>query len=124
MWGASWGVTLALAYAERFPERVSEMVLLSITMTRRADVRWLAHETGRYFPEEWARFRDGVPEAERDDLVAAYDRLLDGRDPAFGSGASYDWVAWEDAILSLEEGFVTPTRAGRTSGSRSRSLGS
>ena len=37
------------------------MVLLSITMTRRADFHWLAHETGRYFPEEWARFRDGVP---------------------------------------------------------------
>ena len=34
VWGASWGVTLALAYAERFPERVTEMILLSITMTR------------------------------------------------------------------------------------------
>ena len=51
VWGASWGVTLALAYAERFPERVTEMILLSITMTRRADVHWLAHETGRFFPE-------------------------------------------------------------------------
>ena len=83
VWGASWGVTLALAYAERFPERVTEMILLSITMTRRADVHWLAHETGRFFPEQWARFRDAVPEADRGDLVAAYDRLLNGTaDPA------------------------------------------
>jgi len=110
VWGASWGVTLALAYAERHPERVSEMVLLSITMTRRADVHWLAHDTGRFFPEEWARFRAGVPEAARDgDLVTAYDRLLNGdADPSVRLQAARDWVAWEDAMLSLEEGYVVP----------------
>jgi proline iminopeptidase len=110
VWGASWGVTLALAYAQRHPERVSEMVLLSITMTRRADVHWLAHDTGRFFPEEWARFRAGVPESARDgDLVAAYDRLLNGdADPSTRVQAARDWVAWEDAMLSLEEGYVVP----------------
>ncbi len=110
VWGASWGVTLALAYAERHPERVSEMVLLSITLTRRSDVHWLAHETGRYFPAEWARFRAGVPETDRDgDLVAAYDRLINhDTDPEVRRQAVRDWVAWEDAILSLEEGYVTP----------------
>src|SRR4029077_3588706 len=52
VWGASWGVTLALAYAERFPRRVSEMVLLSITMTRHSDIEWLTRTVGRYFPDE------------------------------------------------------------------------
>jgi proline iminopeptidase len=111
VWGGSWGVTLGLAYAERFPERVTEMILLSITNTRRSDVHWLAHETGRFFPEEWARFRDGVPEAERDgDLVAAYDRLLNGPgvNPERRLKAARDWVTWEDAMLSLEEGYVVP----------------
>jgi len=110
VWGASWGTTLALAYAERHPDRVTAMVLLSVGMTRRADVHWLAHETGRYFPQEWARFRDGVPPADRDgDLVAAYDRLINGLgDPAIRLRAVRHWVAWEDAILSLEEGYVTP----------------
>ncbi len=110
VWGGSWGVTLGLAYAERFPERVSEMVLLSITMTRRSDVRWFHIDVGRYFPEEWARFRAGVPESERDgNLVAAYDRLLNAHaDPAVRLQAARDWVAWEDAILSLEEGYVVP----------------
>ena len=103
--GRSWGVTLALAYAERFPGQVSELILLSITMTRRADVHWFAHETGRFLPAEWARFRAGVPVAERDDdLVAAYDRLLNrSADPAVRRRAARDWIAWEDAILSLEE---------------------
>ncbi len=110
IWGASWGVTLALAYAERHPDRVTAMILLSITRTRRSDVHWLAHEVGRYFPAEWARFRAGVPEAERDgDLVAAYDRLLNGdAEPSTRLQAARDWVAWEDAILSLEEGYVVP----------------
>lgn len=110
VWGGSWGVTLALAYAERHPERVSEMVLLSITMTRRADVRWLTHDVRRYFPEEWERFRAGVPAADRDgELAAAYDRLLNAHpDPKVRLKAARDWVAWEDAILSLEEGYAVP----------------
>lgn len=108
--GWSWGVTLALAYAQRYPNRVSEMILRSITLTRSSDVHWLAHETGRYFPEAWARFRAAVPEAERDtDLVAAYDRLLNANpDPEVRRKAAREWVAWEDAILSLEEGYVVP----------------
>ena len=86
------------------------MIRLSITNTRRSDVHWLAHEAGRFFPEEWARFRSGVPEAERDgDLVAAYDRLLNGHaDPAIRLQAARDWVAYEDALLSLDEGYVSP----------------
>ena len=85
VWGGSWGCTLGLVYAERHPQRVNAMVLASVTMTRPADVHCLYHEVGRYFPEQWERFRDGVPEGERDgDLVAAYHRLLnESDDPAF-----------------------------------------
>jgi proline iminopeptidase len=69
--GGSWGATLALAYAQRHPQRVSEIVLASVTMTRPAEIHWLYHGVGRFFPEEWARFRAGVPEPDRDgDLVA------------------------------------------------------
>jgi proline iminopeptidase len=59
VWGGSWGVTLGLAYAQRYPERVAEMVLVSCTMTRPCDVHWLYHETGRFFPEQWQRYSDG-----------------------------------------------------------------
>jgi proline iminopeptidase len=105
--GASWGVTLGLAYAERHPERVSEMVFISVTMTRPSDVHWLYHEVGRFFPEEWARFQAGVPEGERDgDLVAAYNRLLNKHaDFAVRATAAKNWCDWEDAVVSLEEGW-------------------
>lgn len=102
--GGSWGVTLGLAYAQAYPARVSELVLVSVTMTRAADVRWLAHETGRFFPAEWTRFRDAVPEAERGDLVAAYDRAINhGDDVVARTKAAHDWCAWEDAIISLDD---------------------
>ncbi len=112
VWGASWGVTLALAYVEAYPSRVSEMVLLSVTMTRPADIRWLYHETGRFFPEEWQRFRAGVPEPDRGgDLVAAYNHLLNEQsDVSVREKAAKDWCDWEDAVQSLEDGWVSSPR--------------
>jgi proline iminopeptidase len=100
--GGSWGSTLALAYAERLPERVSEMVLFSVVTTSRREVLWVTRDAGRYFPEEWARFRDGVPAGERDgDLVAAYYRLLHDADAAVREKAARDWCRWEDAHVAV-----------------------
>jgi|SRR5579864_2552536 len=100
--GGSWGSTLALAYAERSPERVSEMVLFSVVTTSHREVRWVTRDVGRYFPEEWARFQDGVPAAERDgDLVGAYHRLLHDPDPVVREKAASDWCRWEDAHVAL-----------------------
>jgi proline iminopeptidase len=110
--GASWGVTLALVYAEQYPQHVGAMILSSVTMTRPHDIHWLYHETGRFFPEEWERFRAGVPEADRDgDLVAAYHRLLhEHPDRAVRQEAAKAWCAWEDAVQSLEEDWVPNPR--------------
>jgi proline iminopeptidase len=88
----SWGSTLALAYAQRHPDRVSEMVLFSVTTTTRREVEWVTREAGRFFPQQWARFRDGVPGPERDgSLVEAYHRLLLDPDPGVGERAGRDW---------------------------------
>ncbi|MEV0592823.1 prolyl aminopeptidase [Nonomuraea cavernae] len=103
LYGGSWGSTLMLAYAEAHPERVSEMVICAVTMTRRSEIDWLYRGVGRFFPEQWRRFRDGVPEAERDgDLLAAYARLMSDPDPDVRAKAAHDWMAWEDAVISLE----------------------
>jgi proline iminopeptidase len=105
VFGYSWGVTLGLAYAEQYPERVRAMVFGSVTMTRPADIHWLYHETGRFFPEQWRRFRAGAGAADRDgDLVAAYHRLLNEQpDVAVREKAALDWCDWEDAATSLEQ---------------------
>jgi proline iminopeptidase len=102
VWGGSWGVTLALAYAEEHPHRVTELVLAAITTGDRRETDWITRDMGRVFPREWERFRDGVPAADRDgDLAAAYSRLLHDPDPAVRTGAAQDWCDWEDTHMSL-----------------------
>jgi proline iminopeptidase len=101
--GASWGSTLSLAYAERYPHRVSEIVICGVTTTRRSEIDWLYRGVARFFPEEWERFRAGVPEADRDgDLVVSYARRMEDPDPHVRARAANDWCAWEDAVISLE----------------------
>ena len=96
------GGDLLAAYAQRHPERVSEIVLVAVTTGRRREVDWITQHVGRIFPEQWARFRDGVPPAERDGrLVEAYARLLNDPDPAVRERAARDWCDWEDAHVSL-----------------------
>jgi proline iminopeptidase len=103
LYGGSWGSTLSLAYAERHPDRVSAIVLVAVTMSRRSDIDWLYRGVGRFFPEEWERFRAGVPEAADDgDLVAAYAGRMEHADPEVRWQAAHDWLAWEDAVISLE----------------------
>lgn len=103
VFGGSWGSTLALAYAERNPERVSEIILVGVTTTRRSEIDWLYHGVGRMFPEQWARFRAGVPAAERaGDLVEAYHRLLNDPDPAVCAKAAQDWCDWELSLMSVD----------------------
>jgi proline iminopeptidase len=103
LFGGSWGSTLILAYAERYPRRVSEIVISGVTTTRRSEIDWLYRGVGRFFPAEWERFRAGVAEADHDgDLVAAYARLMEDADPDVRARAANGWCAWEDAVVSLE----------------------
>ncbi|MFV5998266.1 prolyl aminopeptidase [Streptomyces sp. NPDC056231] len=102
--GGSWGATLALAYAQRHPERVTEMILISMMTSRRSELDWLYRGAGRFAPEAWQRFRDGVPVADREgDLLSAYARLMENPDPEVRSKAAADWMAWEDTVLTVEQ---------------------
>lgn len=103
VFGISWGSTLALTYAQQFPARVSGIILAGVTMTRPAEIDWLYRGVAPMFPAEWARFRAGVPEPDRNgNLVEAYRRLLDDPDPAIRLKAAQDWHAWEAASVSVD----------------------
>ncbi|HEX8303515.1 MAG TPA: prolyl aminopeptidase [Jatrophihabitans sp.] len=103
--GGSWGSTLALAYAERHPDRVSEIVLSAITSGRRWEAEWLYRGVARFFPEEFQRFESGVaPEYRDGNLAIGYSWLMESSDPAVREKAARDWCAWEDAVVSLEPG--------------------
>jgi proline iminopeptidase len=100
--GASWGSTLALAYAERHPGLVSEMVLFGTGTTGRREVEWITRDVGRLFPAQWARFCSGASEAgPQSTLVDAYSRLLRHPDRAVREKAARDWCDWEDAHVAV-----------------------
>lgn len=103
VFGGSWGSTLGLAYAERNPQRVTAIVLVGVTTTRRSEIDWLYRGVAPLFPAQWARFRAGAPTAERDgDLVEAYYRLLRDPDPEVRAKAARDWCEWESALVAVD----------------------
>jgi proline iminopeptidase len=119
VFGGSWGSTLALAYAERYPERVTEIILFGVTTGRHEEMDWLFRGgVARFFPEQWERLRAGTPEAKEDaDVVAAYARRLNDPDPSIRARAVEDWCLWESAtpawppIQGMAKRFTDPRYA-------------
>jgi proline iminopeptidase len=100
LYGGSWAATLILAYAQRFPERVSEIVLISATLSSAAEYDWIYGGGLRpLYPDAWEAFVAAVPD---DDVLAGYEKLLASPDPAVRERAAADWCRWEDAIIAHE----------------------
>jgi len=102
VFGGSWGSTLALAYAQRHPGRVAELVLRGIFTLRREELLWFYQEGASWFyPDAWADYLAPIPKAERGDLIAAYYRRLTGDDQAERLRAAKAWSVWEGGTVSL-----------------------
>ena len=101
VYGGSWGTTLAVASAQRHPGRVSEMVLIAVTLASERELDWLYGGVSRFFPEAWARFSAHVGDAP--DVVRAYSDLMESPDRQVREQAAAEWCRWEDAVLSLED---------------------
>jgi proline iminopeptidase len=102
VFGGSWGSTLALAYAEKHPERVTELVLRGIFLLRKKEIDWF-YQAGAsiLFPDAWEPYLAHIPEKERGDLVSAYHRRLTSEDSAVRLAAAKIWSGWEGATSKL-----------------------
>ncbi len=100
--GGSWGAALAVAYAERHPECVSEVVLTSVMTARRTEVAWLYEGLARIFPEAAERFHGYVSGDRADGIIDAYAERLEHAEPRVRLHAARAWCEWEDAVLALE----------------------
>jgi proline iminopeptidase len=102
VFGGSWGSTLALAYSEAHPERVTELVLRGIFLLRYAEIRWLyQHGASEIFPDCWETYRDVIPIDERDDYLRAYHQRLTGTDQRAALEAARAWSVWEASTSFL-----------------------
>ena len=102
LFGGSWGATLALTYAQQYPQRVHAIALRAVFTARQTELDWLYRRGASHiFPEAWARFAAFIPDAERSDLISAYHRRLTSGDPATEVAAARAWCVWEDALATL-----------------------
>jgi len=101
LFGGSWGSTLALAYAESFPERTTGMVLRGIFLASAEEIDWFMHGMRKVFPEAWERFASFLPAEERNDLLANYHKRLVDPDPAVHGPAATAWDAYESDCSTL-----------------------
>ncbi len=100
--GGSWGSTLALAYAETHPGRVSELILRGIFLLRRAELDWFYQQGASWlFPDAFAAFEAPIPKPERGDMIRAYHRRLTHADPNVQQAAARAWSVWEGSTLAL-----------------------
>lgn len=103
VFGGSWGSTLALAYAEAHPDRVTALVLRGIFTLRTSELAWM-YERGHLehvYPDHWAAFVAPVDPARRHEMQAAYHDLLFDPDPAVHVPAARAWSEWEARIIAV-----------------------
>ncbi len=109
VFGGSWGSTLALAYAEKHPERVSELVVRGIFLLRRWELEWFYQEgCSRLFPDAWEKYLEPIPEVERADIISAYHRRLTSEDESVRLAAAQAWSIWEasTSFLLQDQDFI------------------
>lgn len=102
VFGGSWGSTLALAYAQKHPQRVTELLLRGIFLLRDKELQWFYQEgASRLFPDAWAAYRDFIPESERHDMMAAYQKRLLSEDESVRLEAAKRWSVWEGSTCHM-----------------------
>ncbi len=114
VFGGSWGSTLALAYAERHPERVTELVLRGIFMLRRWEMEWFYQDgCNAIYPDAWEEYLKPIPAVERADLMGAYYRRLTSPDAAVQLEAAKAWSIWEGgtSFLAPSADYIASTGA-------------
>jgi len=102
VFGGSWGSTLALAYAQTHPDKVTELVLRGIFLLRRSELEWFYQQgCNALYADAWETYRDAIPEVERADMMSAYYRRLTSPDAATRVAAARAWSVWEGATSFL-----------------------
>ncbi len=102
LFGGSWGATLAVAYAEAYPERVDALILRAVFLISQEEIDWFyGGGAGQILPDQWADFVGHLPVEERDTPVASYYARLTSDDEAVRQAAVLAWTAWENAAIRI-----------------------
>lgn len=103
LFGGSWGSTLALVYAQEYPERVAGLILRGIFLLRKQELDWLYGRNGAamLYPEAFQSYLGGLPEHKRNEqclMTTYYEILASDKDTAERNHAAKAWSQWELAL--------------------------
>lgn len=101
VFGGSWGSTLALAYAQAHPERVTSLILRGIFLMTQKEIDWFLYGMRMTYPEHWEEFASFIPEDERGDLLTAYYNRLISKNREVWLPAAHAWSRYESACSTL-----------------------
>jgi proline iminopeptidase len=102
LFGGSWGTTLALAYAEQYPDLVGGMVLRGVFLGTRDEIDYLYHGgAAAFFPDNWDRLKHVVPEPEVPDYPRQLFEMITGDDPEERETAIEGWAYYEIRMSSI-----------------------
>lgn len=119
IFGGSWGTTLALGYAQKFPDRVKRMLLRGVFTSTQEEINWLYSDRGaaQMFPLEWKRFHGDLmalaqsmgqnakplsTELAWREILSVFYRVFCEGSPGEQERAALAWGQWEQSIMSLE----------------------
>ncbi len=101
LFGGSWGSSLALAYAEKYPNRCTGLILRGIFLCRLHEIEWFLFGMGNFYPEAHREFIEYLPTNERGDLLRNYYRRLTDPDPEVHMPAALAWSRYEGSCSTL-----------------------
>jgi proline iminopeptidase len=105
--GGSWGATLALAYAQVHPDRVSGIVLRATFLGSRSELQGAFLDAlPRFYPDLSDDFASVLPPQERGQLLEAYWRRILDADPAVHGPAARAWHDTEQILSGHISGRV------------------
>jgi len=103
LFGGSWGSTLALAYAETYPQNVSGMVLRGVFTASKAEIDHFYHgETARYFPENYEKLLQHIDKPEQKNYPTQLLEKIRSSDPATRQKYALAWAKYEIKMAVLQ----------------------
>ena len=102
IFGGSWGSTLSMSYAIKYPLRCRGLILRGIFMLRKKEINWFYQEGASYlYPDAWEHYIEKIPESERNNLVRAYYKRLISLDDKVRIESAKAWSIWEASTSKL-----------------------
>jgi proline iminopeptidase len=103
LFGGSWGSTLALVYAIKYPNRVTGMLLRGVFLCDKEDSDYyLKGGTATHFPDVWERFLNNVPRKHRKDPLSYYLNRMQSKNKKIADKFAKEYTRYEVSILKLK----------------------